>query len=136
MKMGAAARRGLLFAVVAIALSGNQVGKVRAQEKPKAEKQQADAQPKAVAVDAEFLEVLGDYQMIQREIARIENARGTVEIPVSAAELRQRADLKLGKLKAWMTLHKVPMDWEYNASLGSFIPPAGKGEGQAKSEGK
>jgi hypothetical protein len=123
-----------LLALSLAAAWGNHIVYAHTQEKAKPVAQEkAAAEP--VAVDAPFLETLADYQMIQREIARIENAKGTVEIPVSAAELHERADLKLAKLKAWMTDHKVPLDWQYEASLRSFIPPAApaaKGEGKGK----
>ena len=75
-------------------------------------------------VDAAVIETLADYQMILREVERLEAATGTVEIPVSIAELRQRAGLKLAKLRAWMKEYGVGEDWSYDAARRSFLPPA------------
>jgi hypothetical protein len=75
-----------------------------------------------IPADDNFLEVLGDYQMLLGEIGRIEKASGTVEIPVSLAELRQRASAKLAKLGAWITEHKVG-GWRYDFAAKAFFPP-------------
>lgn len=82
-----------------------------------------------VLVDAAFVETLADYQMILREVERLEAATGTVEIPVSIAELRQRAGLKLAKLRAWMKDHGVGDGWSYDAARRSFLPPAAAAKG-------
>jgi len=79
--------------------------------------------PAPIAVDPGFLETVADYQMILREIERIEAATGTVEIPISVLQLRQRGDVKLGKIRAWMKEHKVGDDWKFDAAARSFTPP-------------
>jgi hypothetical protein len=85
----------------------------------------ASAAPVApIGIDEAFAEALGDYQMLSGEIARIEKATGTVEIPVSLADLRHRAEMKLGRLRAWMKDHKVGDDWRYDATARAFFPPA------------
>ena len=114
----------LILAVAGIVF----VSRARAQAvgdgaKPAAEaKTAAPAAP--VLVDAAFVETLADYQMILREVERLEAATGTVEIPVSIAELRQRAGLKLAKLQTWMREHGVGDGWSYDAARRSFLPPA------------
>ena len=80
-------------------------------------------EPAPVATDAAFAEMLADYQMILREIERIEAATGTVEIPVSLGQLRERANAKLGKMRAWMKEHGVGDAWQYNAAQKEFFPP-------------
>ncbi|MBZ5703260.1 MAG: hypothetical protein LAN84_15615 [Acidobacteriia bacterium] len=114
---------GILGLAAACILSAS---RANAQEKaaPAAEAAKPAAPATPVMVDAAFVETLGDYQMILREIERIEAATGTVEIPVSIAELRQRAAFKLAKLRAWMKEHGVGEDWSYDAARRSFLPPA------------
>jgi len=113
---------GLIFLILAAAcvLFG---GGTRAQEKIATPKETVKS-PAPVMVDAAFIETLADYQMILREVERLEAATGTVEIPVSIAELRQRAGLKLAKLRAWMKEYGVGEDWSYDAARRSFLPPA------------
>jgi len=94
----------------------------RAQQKPAEKEKPAAAAP--VEADAAFLETLADYQMIEREIARIESATGTVEIAVSLAQLRERAQLKMNKMSAWMKERNVGQDWTYDRGLKAFLPPA------------
>lgn len=77
-----------------------------------------------VATDVAFQDVLADYQMILREIERLEGATGTVEIPVSVSQLRERANMKMGKIRGWMKEHNVSDDWRYDAEHRAFLPPA------------
>jgi hypothetical protein len=89
--------------------------------------------PKSVEVnDAAFLETLDDYQLIQREIGRLEGVSGMQNIPVSIAQLRQRGDAKMAKLKEWMKEHKVGDDWTYNGATRTFTAPEPKKAEAAK----
>lgn len=81
---------------------------------------------KPIEVDAGFIETLDDYQLIQREIGRLEAVSGMQNIPVSIAQLRQRGDAKLAKLKEWIKEREIGDDWIYNAQLKSFTPPEPK----------
>jgi hypothetical protein len=88
-----------------------------------AETQSKASAEKPFPVGAEFTETLEDWQLINAEIARIEKAEGTVEIPVSIEKLRQRAQVKAARLQAWIKSHGVE-GWSYDARLGRFDPPA------------
>jgi len=114
---------GWIWILILAAMGIVFVSRASAQEKTPPAKEAAKPAA-AVMVDAGFVETLADYQMILREIERIEAATGTVEIPVSIAELRQRASLKLAKLQAWMKEHGVADGWSYDAARRSFLPPA------------
>ncbi|HLZ93350.1 MAG TPA: hypothetical protein VKQ28_16720 [Candidatus Acidoferrum sp.] len=119
------------MAALTIFASGPLLGTAWAQGKAEAKKDAApaaasaplEAQGKPAPTDAGFQEVLADYQMVLREIDRIEAATGTVEIPVSVSQLRERANMKMGKMRGWMKEHNVGDDWRYDAEHRSFLPP-------------
>src|SRR5436305_265410 len=96
---------------------------VAAGQQPEAKKDAPAAAAAPVATDAAFQEVLSDYQMILREVDRLESATGTVEIPVSVSQLRERSNIKMGKIRAWMKEHNVSDDWRYDAEHRAFLPP-------------
>jgi|GEM_PF-2572619 type II secretory pathway component PulF len=88
-----------------------------------AETQSKASAEKPFPVGAEFTETLEDWQLINAEIARIEKAEGTVEIPVSIEKLRQRAAVKTARLNKWIQDHGVA-GWNYDARLARFEPPS------------
>lgn len=92
-------------------------------EKSGPEKSGPEKAKSPVPVDAEFTEALDDWKMIEGEIARIEKAEGTVEVPMSVEKLRARAQIKVARLEAWIKAHGVE-GWNYDAQLARFEAPS------------
>lgn len=92
---------------------------------------EASAPAPPIAVDEAFLETYENYLWIVREIDRLERATGTVEIPTSIRELRERAEAKRQKLLAWMAGHKVPPTWSYDPGGRRFTAPAAAAKPEA-----
>jgi hypothetical protein len=75
-----------------------------------------------VAADAEFFELADDWNLVNFEIARIERASGTVEMPDSLLNLRERSKAKAAKLQKWIKDHGVD-GWRFDAAGKQFLPP-------------
>ena len=76
-----------------------------------------------VALDAEFVELYGDYALIRQEIERIETASGQVTIPQSLRDLSTRAQAKEKKMQVWIVAHHVGAGWVLNWQDKRFEAP-------------
>lgn len=110
--------------ILVLALLGCAAGMAK-EKKTEAKKPAAETKPAApIAGDAQLQEFIADYQLIENEIGRIENATGEVTIAVSAANLRERAKVKAAHIRDWTKEHGVPDGWAYDPATNRFLPPA------------
>lgn len=119
-KKGALIVAGIIFGLMAIMAFA---ACMHAQAAPQKETA-APSVEAPVKADAEFLDVLADYGILQRMIAHFVKQSGATEIPVSIAELSNRLDAKTVKLKSWMKAHGVGENWNYDSVAQQWTPPA------------
>ena len=70
--------------------------------------------PKPVVVDQEFLLAYTQLQALLTELNEIE---------AQTKAIRMRASTRNEQLRQWMTDHKIPPGWTYNAAKQQFEPP-------------